>query len=928
MKRLLFLTLLLSLFSYLSKATDYYSVASGDANNLNNWRTVPGNVAATSFTTGNHQFIIQNGHIMTTSAEWVLGNATITLQILTGGTLMGDHLIRFTGTFRIENGGTYIHNNNGSVSTFASGSIFSGTESFDVASNFEIRNWQSSSAGLPSPITWGNLIVNMQVNLGGVWNWMIPASLTINGNLDIRSTYTGTPVVDLWLTSAGDRAITVAGDFLISGNTTYVTMKGDGVPTTSGVTTMTVDGDITMTGAATLNLGRLSSSLLFYGDYQLKFRGNFSSEATNAIITQGRNNFIVADANGTQVLNSLAPIACSFMVAATSTLDLAAPLVVGKDNDSRFDVLGTFNDNGFSVRAYQMTVARGVFNSTGPFSIEYNCIVCSSIGTIGFDNLTYCSSSGGKGRINFNNTTVTLGVTNTSGSYLQAGYPMYQSSGGDIYFTNSIATVNPANIGSQYLINTPTSILSLDDNSYISGSAIFYGQFGTLRIGSPDGITATGNTTTGNVRVSGAKNYNNQSQTNFEYFGTTPQVTGDGLPLTVNRILKINNTAGMGTSGVTLTRNTTVGSLGTLDLTSGKLTSSLAALLNIADNGTAINYSDNSFVTGPMNKTGNENFIFPVGEGATLHQMELVTRFNETTADVFQVQYFKANPKVIFPGTLAAPMDHMSSLEYWMVTKLVGSATLTKRVRLWATTYSDATDLSSLVITHHVAGTWLNDGNGQFLGVATGPVRSNDVTSYGPFTFASLSALPNNPLPINLISFDASKLTNTKALVNWELAVYCSKDAVFEVQRAGIDKRFVTVGSVGGSETSRFYNYTHNGLKTGINYYRMKMIDENGRITYSRTVAILNGVNGLLLTSLTPTVVHTTATLTITSSARNKIDLVIADVQGRIMKKQNYSINAGNTSIEIPVAALAAGTYQLFGMTAEGKTNVIRFIKQ
>jgi hypothetical protein len=106
------------------------------------------------------------------------------------------------------------------------------------------------------------------------------------------------------------------------------------------------------------------------------------------------------------------------------------------------------------------------------------------------------------------------------------------------------------------------------------------------------------------------------------------------------------------------------------------------------------------------------------------------------------------------------------------------------------------------------------------------------------------------------------------------------------------------------------------------------MIDEDVKVTYSKTVAVLNGVNGLLLTSLIPTLITNTASLTVASSGAQKTDIVIVDMQGRIILKRNYTIDAGDMSIELPLGGLAAGVYQLTGISAEGKTNTIRFIKQ
>jgi hypothetical protein len=117
-------------------------------------------------------------------------------------------------------------------------------------------------------------------------------------------------------------------------------------------------------------------------------------------------------------------------------------------------------------------------------------------------------------------------------------------------------------------------------------------------------------------------------------------------------------------------------------------------------------------------------------------------------------------------------------------------------------------------------------------------------------------------------------------------------------------------------------------LQSGVNYYRLKMTDETGKITYSKIVAVLNGTNGLLLTSLIPSVIDNTASLTITSSRKMGFDLVITDMQGKVLKRQQSQANAGNNTYVFSFSGLAAGIYHLTALTNEGKSNTIRFLKQ
>jgi autotransporter-associated beta strand protein len=117
-----------------------------------------------NFTSGS-VFLIQNGHIMTTSGIWLLSGTNSKLQIENGGTLNATYAVNLSSatTFQIDNGGTYIHNNNSAVT------IFSGIENFSGNSTVEIRNWVNATTPIPCINgTWGNLKITY--NPGAEWN--------------------------------------------------------------------------------------------------------------------------------------------------------------------------------------------------------------------------------------------------------------------------------------------------------------------------------------------------------------------------------------------------------------------------------------------------------------------------------------------------------------------------------------------------------------------------------------------------------------------------------------------------------------------------------------------------------------------------------------------------------------------------------------
>ena len=107
------------------------------------------------------------------------------------------------------------------------------------------------------------------------------------------------------------------------------------------------------------------------------------------------------------------------------------------------------------------------------------------------------------------------------------------------------------------------------------------------------------------------------------------------------------------------------------------------------------------------------------------------------------------------------------------------------------------------------------------------------------------------------------------------------------------------------------------------------MTDADGKITYSTVVSLINAVKGIDVLNIAPNpVVNSTFNLKVSTALKTQMEIVITDMQGRILQKQAVSLIAGFNSIPMNVKNLAAGTYQLVGITADGRTRVLRFVIQ
>jgi len=68
--------------------------------------------------------------------------------------------------------------------------------------------------------------------------------------------------------------------------------------------------------------------------------------------------------------------------------------------------------------------------------------------------------------------------------------------------------------------------------------------------------------------------------------------------------------------------------------------------------------------------------------------------------------------------------------------------------------------------------------------------------------------------------------------------------------------------------------------------------------------------------------------LSSSSAIASKMELVISDMQGRIVKRETIALIAGSNSNDINVSNLAPGTYNVYGIAADERSAVLRFVKQ
>jgi hypothetical protein len=95
---------------------------------------------------------------------------------------------------------------------------------------------------------------------------------------------------------------------------------------------------------------------------------------------------------------------------------------------------------------------------------------------------------------------------------------------------------------------------------------------------------------------------------------------------------------------------------------------------------------------------------------------------------------------------------------------------------------------------------------------------------------------PANPVPINLISF-YGEYKNNAANLFWQLASNTSLQK-FELEKSFNNNTWMNINTIGKNTVSNNYTYTDALLNIGKCYYRLKMFDKDGTVTYSNYVLL------------------------------------------------------------------------------------------
>ncbi|MBV4359227.1 zinc-dependent metalloprotease [Pinibacter aurantiacus] len=222
---------------------------------------------------------------------------------------------------------------------------------------------------------------------------------------------------------------------------------------------------------------------------------------------------------------------------------------------------------------------------------------------------------------------------------------------------------------------------------------------------------------------------------------------------------------------------------------------------------------------------------------------------------------------------------------------------------------------------HSSSVSYVNATNSQY---ASDFIVSGNFSNTG-FSGFGLGIPGVTPLPIDFLSFKGAA-NNNKAILDWQVATN-KGISLFEVERSDNGMNYSKLGTVSVSqlpEMSNHYVFTDNDPLEGNNYYRIKEIELNGHISYSKVVT-LNFAEQDNFT-IYPNPVQSMLIVECNKETSKAVMATIFSIDGKLIKQIKAS-NFGK-KMNVDVVNLAAGQYILRLVPGDGKVVNMKFIKQ
>lgn len=155
-------------------------------------------------------------------------------------------------------------------------------------------------------------------------------------------------------------------------------------------------------------------------------------------------------------------------------------------------------------------------------------------------------------------------------------------------------------------------------------------------------------------------------------------------------------------------------------------------------------------------------------------------------------------------------------------------------------------------------------------------------------------------LPVTLLQFSGKSTGNGQNTLTW-LTSDEKNFAYFEIQRSSDARSFEAIGAVTKSEQGNALKSYHfvDSQTAGMNYYRLKMVDQDASYQFSKIISVLNSVENGVVGSFYPNPSNDQVFVDIYADASENWQIRVFDLSGKMVSTENLILQKGMNKVSL-----------------------------
>lgn len=333
-------------------------------------------------------------------------------------------------------------------------------------------------------------------------------------------------------------------------------------------------------------------------------------------------------------------------------------------------------------------------------------------------------------------------------------------------------------------------------------------------------------------------------------------------------------------------------------------------------------FSGTGYISGNLRRAVNStgNYSFPVGISGNFERADLEI-INSDNLNYIDASFNPINPSDLDISGLGLYVngDLLQTIlngGYWTITPNSGVNSVNYNIGLYLRGSSNAgtePGQHSIIKRQNSSSNWGIRGNHsnstQTISGGTVYAYRSNLDEFSDFAIAKNN---DNILPVEFLYFEADCQNNANAL-KWATASEKNSD-YFEVQYSSNTNKWTTLTKVpatGNSDRTVEYSYVDNSKNSNITYYRLKQVDIDGSVLYSKIVSSKCTQNESPEIIVYPVPADEFVNIVLNNWKSNQVVIEIFGTDAKLINKYVFDLNDSSEIFRIDISYLKSGIYSL-----------------